>query len=161
LIFTTTLEGTHPSGFFRRVGILIWDGLTREQHDWVKCHLMCGVKTNIVTAVEIHGPNTNDSKILPALAATTAQNLKMADIERRNGPFKTTTLAVPRLESDKVTRSILGPNQHLGLFYSLKVGSLSLAQKLTFLHKKCKAGEGTPFPAQPSGSLLRVDRASE
>jgi SWIM zinc finger len=25
-------------------------GVTREQHDWVKCHLMCGVKTNIVTA---------------------------------------------------------------------------------------------------------------
>jgi len=24
-----------------------------QQHEWVKVHLMCGVKTNVVTAVEI------------------------------------------------------------------------------------------------------------
>jgi hypothetical protein len=36
-------------------------GQVREQHDWVKCHLVCGVKTNIVTAVEIHDRNANDS----------------------------------------------------------------------------------------------------
>ena len=30
-------------------------GVPRQEHDWVKVHLMCGVKTNIVTAVEIKG----------------------------------------------------------------------------------------------------------
>ena len=24
-------------------------GIVKQQHDWVKCHIMCGVKTNIVT----------------------------------------------------------------------------------------------------------------
>ena len=28
-------------------------GAIRQQHEWVKVHLMCGVRTNIVTAVEI------------------------------------------------------------------------------------------------------------
>lgn len=28
-------------------------GVVRRQHEWVKVHLMCGVKTNIVTVVEI------------------------------------------------------------------------------------------------------------
>jgi transposase len=60
-------------------------GVTREQHDWVKCHLMCGVKTNIVTAVEILGRNTNDSIVLPALAKSTAQNFQVAEISADKG----------------------------------------------------------------------------
>ena len=31
--------------------------------DWVKCHLMCGVKTNIVTAVEIEGRHAADDPV--------------------------------------------------------------------------------------------------
>jgi predicted nucleic acid-binding Zn finger protein len=30
-------------------------GKEMDQHDWIKVHLMCGVKTNIVTSVEITG----------------------------------------------------------------------------------------------------------
>jgi transposase len=60
-------------------------GVTREQHDWVKCHLMCGVKTNIVTAVEIQGKHANDSKILPALATATAYNFQMAEVSADKG----------------------------------------------------------------------------
>lgn len=60
-------------------------GQVREQHDWVKCHLMCGVKTNIVTAVEILGRHTNDSIVLPALAQSTAQNFQIAEISADKG----------------------------------------------------------------------------
>lgn len=60
-------------------------GVTREQHDWVKTHIMCGVKTNIVTAVEIQGRHTNDSKVLPALARSTAQNFQLAEISADKG----------------------------------------------------------------------------
>jgi transposase len=60
-------------------------GVTREQHDWVKCHLMCGVKTNIVTAVEIQGRNTNDSKLLPVLVKTTAHNFQMSEVSADKG----------------------------------------------------------------------------
>jgi transposase len=60
-------------------------GVTREQHDWVKCHLMCGVKTNVVTAVEIEGRHTNDSVVLPALAKHTAENFKVAEVSADKG----------------------------------------------------------------------------
>lgn len=60
-------------------------GQVREQHDWVKVHLMCGVKTNIVTAVEIHDRNANDSPLLPALVETTAQNFQMAEVSADKG----------------------------------------------------------------------------
>jgi transposase len=55
-------------------------GQVREQHDWVKCHIMCGVKTNIVTAVEILDRNASDSRQLPALLKTTAQNFRMSEV---------------------------------------------------------------------------------
>jgi transposase len=60
-------------------------GVQREQHDWVKCHLMCGVKTNIVTAVEIHGRNMGDSPVLPALATATAHNFTMREVSADKG----------------------------------------------------------------------------
>ena len=60
-------------------------GEVRQQHDWVKAHIMCGVKTNIVTAVEIHGRNAGDSKILPALATTTAENFTMKEVSADKG----------------------------------------------------------------------------
>jgi transposase len=46
-------------------------GVHRSGHDWVKVHLMSGVKTNIVTAVEIRGRDANDAPILPDLLKTT------------------------------------------------------------------------------------------
>lgn len=60
-------------------------GEVRQQHDWVKCHLICGVKTNIVTAVEILGRNTNDSIVLPALVERTAHNFKIAEVSADKG----------------------------------------------------------------------------
>jgi hypothetical protein len=73
-------------------------GQVREQHDWVKCHLMVGVKTNVVTAVEIHGRHTNDSILLPALAKTTAQNFRIAEISADKGyASKSNTEAISAL----------------------------------------------------------------
>jgi hypothetical protein len=42
-------------------------GAMRQEHEWVKVHLMCGVKTHIVTAVEIKDKDASDTKQLPAL----------------------------------------------------------------------------------------------
>ncbi len=55
-------------------------GTERKKAEWVKCHLMCGVKTNVVTAVEIHDMNAADSPILPALVAATALNFNMREV---------------------------------------------------------------------------------
>lgn len=55
-------------------------GATKEKQDWVKCHVMCGVKTNVVTAVEIGGQWAGDSKMLPALVETTAENFQVREV---------------------------------------------------------------------------------
>jgi transposase len=60
-------------------------GQVREQHDWVKAHIMVGVKTNIVTAVEIYGRHTGDSMMLPALVKSTAQNFQIAEVSADKG----------------------------------------------------------------------------
>jgi transposase len=60
-------------------------GKERAKQDWVKVHLMCGVKTNIVTAVEIEGQHANDSKLLPSLTATTALNFTMNEVSADKG----------------------------------------------------------------------------
>jgi transposase len=47
---------------------------------WVKAHLICGVKTNIVTAVELTMGNEHDTKFLPELVMQTAQNFTIKEV---------------------------------------------------------------------------------
>src|SRR5919112_1757994 len=52
-------------------------GEEKQQHSWVKVHLMCGVSTNIVTSVEVSHRHANDSPYLkPLLDATTNSGFK-------------------------------------------------------------------------------------
>jgi len=55
-------------------------GKPRAEHHWVKVHLMCGVKTNIVTAVEVGEPFSGDSPFFPPMVKTTAQNFAIAEV---------------------------------------------------------------------------------
>ena len=55
-------------------------GKQRIKKAWVKAHIMCGVATNIVTAVEIHGPNANDCPLLPSLLHQTALNFNVSEV---------------------------------------------------------------------------------
>jgi transposase len=55
-------------------------GTVKQEHDWVKTHIMCGVKTNVVTAVEIHGQHANDAPILPSLVASTVHNFNVKEV---------------------------------------------------------------------------------
>lgn len=43
-----------------------------KKHSWLKCHIVTGVKTNIITAVEITHNNSNDCPKLPTLMKATA-----------------------------------------------------------------------------------------
>ncbi|MEK6919308.1 MAG: transposase [Nanoarchaeota archaeon] len=47
---------------------------------WIKAHIMTGVKTNIVTSVEITDGNTNDSPSLPHLVEETAKTFKVGEV---------------------------------------------------------------------------------
>lgn len=51
-----------------------------EKRHWVKAHLMCGVRTNIVTSVEITGCYANDSVYFKPLVDATAQNFTMREV---------------------------------------------------------------------------------
>lgn len=61
-----------------------YNRFTAEQQ-WVKAHICCGVKTNVVTAIEIHGKDSGDSLHLPALVNTTAENFEMKEISADKG----------------------------------------------------------------------------
>ena len=56
-----------------------WGREIRESQ-WVKAHLICGVKTNIVTAVEVTETETADSPYLTPFVQTTAQNFKISEV---------------------------------------------------------------------------------
>lgn len=55
-------------------------GKDTQQREWVKCHLMCGVKTNIVTAVEIADKRASDVRQFPALVEATAKNFTISEV---------------------------------------------------------------------------------
>ena len=56
------------------------NGRERIKRTWVKVHIMCGVNTNVVTAVEIQGPTAGDSPLLPALLNRTASNFNTTEV---------------------------------------------------------------------------------
>jgi transposase len=71
------------SGFMTSRFIRWYDqkyGTVKQKHTWVKVHLMTGVKTNIVTAVEIADMTANDSPQMPALVETTAKSFTIREV---------------------------------------------------------------------------------
>jgi len=50
------------------------------RREWIKVHLMCGVKTNVVTAVEISDKFAGDSPFFKGLVDTTAENFTMQEV---------------------------------------------------------------------------------
>ena len=55
-------------------------GKEKDYRTWIKAHLVCGVKTNIVTAVELTTTNEADTKFLPELMVQTAQNFTIKEV---------------------------------------------------------------------------------
>ena len=55
------------------------------KQNWVKAHICTGVKTNVVTAIEIHEQDAGDAKQLPALVETTAKNFTMKEVSADKG----------------------------------------------------------------------------
>lgn len=55
-------------------------GITRSGHDWVKAHAMCGTKTHVITAVEIHNRDAADCPMFAPLVETTARNFTIKEV---------------------------------------------------------------------------------
>jgi len=51
-----------------------------DNREWVKCHLMCGVKTKIVTSVDISGWTAHDTTYFVPLLETTAKHFELGDV---------------------------------------------------------------------------------
>jgi transposase len=66
------------SSGFRTRGYSTWFSTKYQREidksEWIKVHLMCGVKTNVVTAVEVSGRKDHDSPFFPGLINTTSQS---------------------------------------------------------------------------------------
>lgn len=61
-------------------------GEEKQEHEWVKVHLMCGVKTNIVTSVEVSHRHANDTTFLkPLLHATTDNGFQVKELSADKG----------------------------------------------------------------------------
>ncbi|HYV29996.1 MAG TPA: transposase [Candidatus Binatia bacterium] len=60
-------------------------GKLRSEHQWIKAHLMSGVKTNIVTSAEVTGPDSNDSPHLPPLLAATTNRFTVEELSGDKG----------------------------------------------------------------------------
>lgn len=61
-------------------------GNNEDWHDWLKMHLMCGVKTHIVTSVEMSGATANDSPYFkPLLQQTAKAGFKMQEVSADKG----------------------------------------------------------------------------
>lgn len=60
-------------------------GVVRQQNAWVKVHLTCGVKTNVVTSVESRERDASNTKILPDLVRATAAQFDMQEVSADKG----------------------------------------------------------------------------
>lgn len=90
-------------------------GVQRKKAEWVKCHIMTGVRTNVVAACEIS--DHHDSVLYPQLLATTGTNFRMDEVSADKGylSFENLTLteeagAVPFIAFKNNSRGDRGPS---------------------------------------------------
>ena len=78
--FAVDSSGFSTSRFVQWVQAKHHDPKLLEARDWLKVHLMCGVKTNVVTAIEISDRYGNDSPQFKPLVDATARNFTMSEV---------------------------------------------------------------------------------
>lgn len=55
-------------------------GRETDNREWVKLHLMCGVKTKIVTSVDVSGWKAHDTNYFVPLVESTARHFELGDV---------------------------------------------------------------------------------
>jgi transposase len=78
--FAVDSSGFSTNRYARWVETKYGKGKVINKKDWIKVHIMCGVKTNIVTAVELSGPNAGDSPRFKPLVLATSNNFVMNEV---------------------------------------------------------------------------------
>jgi transposase len=78
--FAVDSSGFSTCRFAQWVKAKYGDGKAMERHEWIKVHLMCGTKTNIVTSIEVTDSKSADCPQFKGLVNTTAQNFVMNEV---------------------------------------------------------------------------------
>ena len=78
--FAVDSSGLSTCRFVQWVKAKYFDSDLRDKRDWIKVHLICGVKTNVVTAVEITNQYGADTHYLKPLVDRTAQGFVMNEV---------------------------------------------------------------------------------
>jgi transposase len=78
--FAVDSSGFSTCRFYQWVDAKYKDKGLMTKRDWIKVHLMCGVKTNVVTAVEISHRYAGDSPFFKGLVETTGRNFTMQEV---------------------------------------------------------------------------------
>lgn len=76
--FTVDSSGFSTSRFVRWYNKKY--GREVDNRQWIKCHLMCGVKTKIISSVEISGWTAHDTNYFLPLLETTAEHFQLGDV---------------------------------------------------------------------------------
>ncbi len=116
-------------------------GNNEDWHDWVKMHLMCGVKTHIVTSVEISRATANDSPYFkPLLQQTAKAGFKMQEVSADKGYISMKNLkatedhgAVPFIPFKSNTQADRGTDVWSRMFYFY---NYNRAEFLAHYHKR-------------------------
>jgi transposase len=69
-------------------------GIERSGKEWVKAHAICGVKTNIVTAVVIEGKDANDCPQFKPLVEKTVESFTVKEVTADKGYLSHDNLAL-------------------------------------------------------------------
>jgi transposase len=78
--FAVDSSGFSTCRFAQWVKAKYGDKTLMNRHEWIKVHLMCGVKTNIVTSIEVTDSNAADCPQFEGLVKTTGRSFTMAEV---------------------------------------------------------------------------------
>lgn len=78
--FAVDSSGLSTNRFARWIETKYGKAKSVSERDWIKVHIMCGVKTNIVTAVELSGAHGGDSPRFKPLVLATSTNFVMNEV---------------------------------------------------------------------------------
>jgi transposase len=135
--FAVDSSGFSTSRFVQWMHAKYTDPHLIQRRQFIKCHIMCGVKTNIVTAVEMTDGFDNDSPQFVPLVEATAKNFNMQEVSADKAylstknlqavvdnhaqpyiPFKTNSVVNDRWQKSKGRPAIWRQMYHLYSFNS-------------------------------------------
>lgn len=90
--FAVDSSGFSTSRFVQGMHAKYTDPHLIQRRQFIKCHLMCGVKTNVVTAVEMTEGFSADSPQFKPLVEATAKNFVMQEVSADKAYLSTTNL---------------------------------------------------------------------